>query len=151
MRSVAGAAAHQGEAVADGEHDALDAVVPREGFVEGADGLRVGRLVFVVEDTSGPEDVVEGDEATIGELRQDGFVVGGVVGLVGIDEDEAEGAIEGGDGVERGGEAQLDAVAVGAAVEVLLGDAGMLPADLAGVEAAPRRAAPPPWRGRSSR
>ena len=127
MRSVAVAAAHQGEAVADGEHDALDAVVAGELLVEGADGLRVGRLVFIVEDPSGPEDVVEGDEATIGELRQDGFVVGRVVLLVGIDEDEAEGAIEGGDGVERGGEAQLDAVAVGAAVEVLLGDGRRAP------------------------
>ena len=80
-------------------------------LVEGGDGA-----VFVglrVEDATAPEDVVDSDD-TPGSQKLDGLlVVGGVAGLVGVDEDDIKDpVVEGFQGIERGTEAEVDLVAV---------------------------------------
>src|SRR5438445_13009609 len=81
---------NQRQSVADGEHDVGDASVVLDVVVEGDDCVVV--LLLGVEDAAAPEDVIDGDQAVGGEQRQGGFEVVEVVALVGVDEDEVEGA-----------------------------------------------------------
>ena len=62
-----------------------------------------------------------------------------VVGLVGVDEDEVERAVERADRVECRAAAQLDAVRMGRRVDVALGEVGALGVELAGDDPPARR------------
>ncbi len=82
-----------------------------------------------VDDGAFADDVVaENDAARAGELEGEAEVVG-IVGLVGVDKDEVEGscgfAVELGEGVEGGGETELDEVGEAGVAEVGLGDFGV--------------------------
>ena len=95
-------------------------------------------LAAGVGDFSVADDVVGDDQgAGVGELESAGEV-GGVVGLVGIDEDEVEEAfgVERGEGFKGGADADFDAVSEAGVLDVLLGDLGVARVEFKGDEAA---------------
>ena len=126
------------DAVSHRRLHAHHAGVGHHGVVEGADGAGVVGLVGVVDHPPAPQGVVGGDEAPRGELGEDRFVVGEVVGLVGVDEHEVEGPVELRHGVEGGALDDLDRVRVRAAGDVGPGHRGVHGAQLAGGDASAR-------------
>src|SRR3989442_277771 len=116
--------ARQREAVRDGQHHQVDALVPYEEVVQGAEGDRVVRHVARVGHRAAPEDVVEADHASRAEARQELLVVGAVAGLVGVDEDQVylRRAREGADGLDGGRDAERDAFGEAGAREVAARD-----------------------------
>ena len=104
----------------------------RERVVELAQRRRLlGAVVVALEHAAAPERVVEDHQAALGEQRQAGLEVRAVVRLVGVDEDEVERAVELRDRLQRRTAADLDAVRVGAGVDVALGEVGVLLRELA--------------------
>jgi len=99
-------------------------------LVELVDG--VVEFVLGVYYAAAPEDVVDDDEAAGGDFGEDGFPVVYVVAFVGVDEDEVEGAVEGGNGIECWAEAEFDFVSVLAFCPVALGHCGGFAVDVAG-------------------
>ena len=67
-------------------------------------------MLFVVDDTARPERVVHDDQPAVGEQRQGRLVVVDVVRLVGVDEDEVEGAVQLRDRLQARAEPVLDAI-----------------------------------------
>ena len=94
------------------------------------DGASVGAGVVGDEHRPAPQDVVDRDHAALRELGQDGLVVAAVAGLVGVDEDEIEGTVEGGERLEGGPHADLDPVPPRAGLDVAPGEGFVLGADL---------------------
>ena len=94
-------AAAEGDAVSDGELADLDAVVGGEGLVELEDEVAVVADVLAhgrvggEHDGSVPEGVVVAEESADLDELHEALVVVEVVVLVGVDEDEVEGAVVG--------------------------------------------------------
>lgn len=105
--------ADEGEAVAHGEDDLLDADIGGDEVVEAleAEGLQVAGGRGGVEHLAVPEGVVGDDEAAGADEGQHELVVLVVDALVGIDEDHVEGPFELGDDVERIAEMEVDELA----------------------------------------
>ena len=135
---------NDGEAVAQGQDDALHARVGSHEVVEMAYALRLrilaGGLVWGVggvDDVTVPESVVGQDKGAGAHVRQQGFVVVGVVALVGIDKGEVEGAKR---GQQRQGVAdvEVDLVGPGRPFEPWPREVLLLVVDLYGVQLSPR-------------
>jgi hypothetical protein len=114
---VHAAAAGEGDAVADGEHHHVHAVVREERVVQGDD--RVVTLVGRVEHPTVAQHVVEDDESAGTYPGHDLLEVRRVAGLVGVDEREVQEGLGGqrAQGLDGRRDPQLDAV----------GDPGPLP------------------------
>src|SRR3954452_8289174 len=106
--------ADERHAVADREHHVHDAIVGLHVVVEARDlAGGVGHLRLAeLGDLSAVERVVGDDQPAGRELGQHGLVVVDVARLVGVDEDEVQRPVEGGDRVERRALADLDAIGV---------------------------------------
>src|SRR5205085_145474 len=132
--------ADQRDPVANGDHRADHPLVGHDVVVELDDGPGVV-VVGTTEDAAVPQDVVDRDQASIGQLGHNGLVVVAVVDLVGVDEHEVEGAGQAGDRLEGRAHADLDAVGVGAGLDVRAGDGLGLGVDVTGDDVPARRQA----------
>src|SRR5918995_4852708 len=121
-------AADERDPVPDRQLDGDDALIGGDLVVQLRDLPRA--LVLRVEHAAAPERVVDRDQTALGEPRQYGFVVRVVAFLVGVDEDEIELALEVRDRLRRRAQMEPDLRPVRAAVEVTLGDLGVLRLDV---------------------
>src|SRR3954447_20493493 len=77
--------AYDGDAVPDGQHHDVDALVRGDTVVERADRNGVVVVRLGVDDTPGPQDVVDEQDSVGTQARDQFLVVADVIRLVGID------------------------------------------------------------------
>lgn len=103
---------HQCEAIAEWQHHLLDAFVGSHGSVEGVDGLRLRvAKVRLFDDMTIPKCIICQDKGARRGMLHGEFVVGGILTLVAVDEDEVERLAQRGDDLQRIADDEFDAVA----------------------------------------
>ena len=127
----------EGEAVAQGDDDLLDARVLLDVVVEGDDAAGLGlALCLGVYDLAGPQGVVGDDETAWFQVFHHQVVVLDILALVGVDEHEVVALAQRGNDVAGIADVQAHALAVGRQGQVFADEVLLLVVDLDGVDAA---------------